>query len=49
MHLETIDDHMLELTRKLDFLQNFSFFLSGGTGLALQIGHIKAFDMDFLH
>lgn len=47
MHLETIDDHMLELTRKLDFLQNFSFFLSGGTGLALQIGHRKSFDMDF--
>jgi hypothetical protein len=47
MHLETIDESMLTLSKKLDFLKQFSFYLSGGTGLALQIGHRKSFDMDF--
>lgn len=48
MHLETIDKSMLALSKKLDFLQKFFFYLAGGTGLALQIGHRKSFDMDFL-
>lgn len=47
MHIEAIDEAMLNLTRKLVFLKEFSFYLSGGTGLALQIGHRRSFDMDF--
>ncbi|MBI5050694.1 MAG: nucleotidyl transferase AbiEii/AbiGii toxin family protein [Nitrospirae bacterium] len=47
MHLETIDESMLSLAKKLDFLQQFSFYLAGGTGLSLQICHRKSFDMDF--
>lgn len=47
MHLEAIDDNMLQLSKNMGFLQDFSFYLSGGTGLALQIGHRKSFDFDF--
>lgn len=47
MHLETIDRNMLQLSKKLAFLKEFSFYLAGGTGLALQIGHRKSFDFDF--
>lgn len=47
MHPETIDDNMLKLSRKLDFLREFSFYLAGGTGLSLQTGHRKSFDFDF--
>ncbi|MBI4687410.1 MAG: hypothetical protein HY756_06480 [Nitrospirae bacterium] len=47
MHLEVIDENMLSLSKRLDFLQQFSFYLAGGTGLALQIGHRKSFDLDF--
>lgn len=47
MQLETVDESMLALIKKFDFLQLFSFYLAGGTGLALQIGHRKSFDMDF--
>ncbi len=47
MHLETISDSMLHLSKKLGFLHDFSFYLAGGTGLALQIGHRRSFDLDF--
>lgn len=47
MHLEVIDENMLRLTKRLEFLKEFSFYLSGGTGLALQIGHRRSFDLDF--
>ncbi len=47
MRLKTIDKSMLALSRKLHFLHEFSFYLAGGTGLALQIGHRKSYDMDF--
>lgn len=38
---------MLQLTKNLDILKEFSFYLSGGTGLSLQIGHRRSFDFDF--
>lgn len=44
---ETIDRTMLRLSKRLEFLRDFSFYLAGGTGLALQIGHRKSFDYDF--
>lgn len=47
MHPETADQNMLHLSKKLGFLNKFSFYLAGGTGLALQIGHRKSFDFDF--
>ncbi|MGB9715463.1 MAG: nucleotidyl transferase AbiEii/AbiGii toxin family protein [Thermodesulfovibrionales bacterium] len=47
MHLEAVDETMVNLTKKLAFIKEFSFHLSGGTGLALQIGHRRSFDMDF--
>jgi len=47
MYLETIADGMLHLSKKLGFLHEFVFYLAGGTGLALQIGHRKSFDLDF--
>ena len=47
MHPETIDDNMLKLSMELAFLGEFSFYLAGGTGLSLQTGHRKSFDLDF--
>lgn len=47
MHPETADPGMLQLSKKLGFLKEFSFYLAGGTGLALQMGHRKSFDFDF--
>lgn len=47
MRIETIDESMLALSKKLDVLHRFSFYLAGGTGLALQIGHRRSVDMDF--
>ncbi len=47
MYIETISREMLELSKRLDFLKKISFYLSGGTGLALQLGHRRSFDMDF--
>jgi hypothetical protein len=47
MHPETADPSMLQLSKRLGFLKEFSFYLAGGTGLALQIGHRKSLDFDF--
>jgi len=47
MITEAISIEMLELSKKLEFLKEFSFYLAGGTGLALQLGHRKSIDMDF--
>jgi hypothetical protein len=38
---------MLLLSNRMGFLKSFSFYLAGGTGLALQLGHRKSFDFDF--
>jgi len=47
MYPEALDQNMLLLCEKMEFLKELSFYLSGGTGLALQIGHRKSFDLDF--
>lgn len=47
MHPEVADANMLQIFKRLGFLKEFSFYLAGGTGLALQIGHRKSFDLDF--
>jgi hypothetical protein len=47
MHPEVLDPNMLALSKRMGFLNEFSFYLAGGTGLALQLGHRKSFDLDF--
>jgi len=47
MHPEVLDLNMLALSKNMGFLNEFSFYLAGGTGLALQLGHRKSFDFDF--
>jgi len=47
MHPEILDQSMLLLSNRMGFLKPFSFYLAGGTGLALQLGHRKSFDLDF--
>jgi hypothetical protein len=47
MHPEVLDQNMLALSNRAGFLKEFSFYLAGGTGLALQLGHRKSFDFDF--
>lgn len=47
MHVEVIEPEALELSKKLHFLDKFGFYLTGGTGLALQLGHRKSVDFDF--
>jgi hypothetical protein len=47
MHPEVLDPNMLALSKRMGFLNEFSFYLAGGTGLALQLGHRKSFDFDF--
>ncbi len=47
MHPEVLDQNMLTLSDRIGFLKEFSFYLAGGTGLALQLGHRKSFDFDF--
>ncbi len=47
LHLNTIDDTVYSLLKKLtslDFLNHFA--LAGGTSLALQLGHRKSIDAD---
>ena len=47
MHPEILDQTMLLLSNRMGFLKSFSFYLAGGTGLALQLGHRKSVDLDF--
>jgi hypothetical protein len=47
MHPEVLDQSMLALSDRMGFLEEFSFYLAGGTGLAIQLGHRKSFDLDF--
>jgi hypothetical protein len=48
MHPEVLDQNMLALmSDRIGFLKDLSFYLAGGTGLALQLGHRKSFDFDF--
>jgi len=47
MHWEILDKKRLDILPKLAFLKNEGFYLAGGTGLALQIGHRDSIDFDF--
>lgn len=47
MHWEILDKSRRDLVPKLAFLKSFGFYLAGGTGLALHLGHRKSVDFDF--
>ena len=47
MHPSILDKNELFLLKKLSFLKKFGFYLAGGTGLSLQLGHRTSVDLDF--
>ena len=51
VHLEVLPKRQKALWRELqshaDLLKKFGFYLAGGTGLSLQIGHRQSVDFDF--
>ncbi|MBU1906506.1 MAG: hypothetical protein KJ923_05860, partial [Candidatus Omnitrophica bacterium] len=46
-HWDILDEPRKNLLPKLAFLKKQGFYLAGGTGLALQIGHRRSLDFDF--
>ncbi|MEK9165420.1 MAG: nucleotidyl transferase AbiEii/AbiGii toxin family protein [Patescibacteria group bacterium] len=47
LHWDILDERRKQLLPKLAFLKEEGFYLAGGTGLALQIGHRTSLDFDF--
>ena len=47
MHLETATPKMLELAKVFTSHLDHKYYLSGGTALALQIGHRTSIDLDY--
>ena len=47
MYPSILDKNELFLLKKLSFLKKLGFYLAGGTGLALQLGHRTSVDLDF--
>lgn len=47
MYLEAIAHDPLELSKRLHFLDKFNFYLTEGTGLALQLGHRSSINFHF--
>ncbi len=47
VNLEILDRKRKKLLPQLAFLKKYSFYLAGGTALALQIGHRTSLDFDF--
>ena len=47
MHWNILDKKRLDILHKFSELKEFGFYLAGGTGLALQIGHRDSIDFDF--
>ncbi len=46
MHYEVLDKKTKKIFEKFSFLKD-SFYLAGGTALALQLGHRRSIDLDF--
>lgn len=42
-----LNQNQKKFLRRVDFLRNYSFYLAGGTALALQLGHRTSKDLDF--
>jgi hypothetical protein len=47
LHWGILDEQRKKLLPRLTFLKEEGFYLAGGTGLALQIGHRRSLDFDF--
>jgi ABC-type tungstate transport system permease subunit len=49
MHFETIGNEMIQILNEFSNISIIydNFYLAGGTGLALQLGHRKSLDLDF--
>lgn len=47
VHTETVTDTMLDIACRARTLLNDSWYLAGGTALALQIGHRTSIDLDY--
>jgi len=46
-NLKTIGQKRLDILKELKFLEDYHFYLAGGTALALQLGHRMSLDFDF--
>ena len=46
MHYKVLDEKTKKIFEKFSFLKD-TFYLAGGTALALQLGHRKSIDLDF--
>jgi len=46
-HLEILSGNQKKVVRNLSFLKTSSYYLGGGTALALQLGHRTSLDFDF--
>lgn len=44
---EILSKHQKEILKLLDFTKKFNFYLAGGTGPALYLGHRSSIDFDF--
>jgi len=44
---QVLNKNQIEIVQKLGFLRKSGFYLAGGTGLALQLGHRSSIDFDF--
>ncbi len=47
MNISILSSRQIKLLKKLGFLKESGFYLAGGTGLAMQIGHRTSLDFDF--
>jgi hypothetical protein len=47
IHTETVTEKMLDVARRIRFIMDESWYLAGGTALALQIGHRASVDLDY--
>ena len=47
IYFEILSEKQKKIFKKLTFLKKHGFYLAGGTGLALQIGHRTSIDFDF--
>lgn len=47
VYFDILDKKRLLLLPRLAFLKEYNFYLAGGTGLALQLGHRISIDFDF--
>ncbi len=47
MYLSALDKKRVNALKKMEFLNEYGFYLAGGTALALHIGRRTSLDFDF--